>query len=197
MRKPMRIEDQIQALRLYLRTVRAAMNAAYRDSEAGYRKRKICPFVESLRYRRSRFGFELHDIAEECMRELRHVQALRRAEFAPGQQISYQVHMPGYERRPERAVIVDAEWSRPNSYHYVIWHVTKQGDLFKRGESWLSASKHIQIERCELALRDEARQASEGFKRTAAELVSRVVERGDLSLIAEVVQKRRARSGLA
>src|SRR5581483_5008728 len=68
-RTPMPLLEQIDVMRGYMRTLRADMNRAYRDEGAHYRKRRVCPFVESLRYRRITNAFELEDVAEECLNQ--------------------------------------------------------------------------------------------------------------------------------
>ena len=195
MRTPLPLLDQIARLRLYMRTLRADLNRTYRDDSISYRKRKISPFVESLRYRRFRQASELLDVAEECMNQLRQAGALTMAEFFPGDQITMEVVMKGYERPPERFIVYNVEWSKSGGYRYVAWQVTKQGQLFKRGTSWLCPSSRIQIRRCDDPLPEDTQRQSAYFRERAQEFMNNALERGKIEEIVKTVCERRERRG--
>src|SRR6476620_7596620 len=52
MRKPLPISQQLDVLRGYLRALEADCSRASYDFNDHWRKRKVCPFVEELRWRR-------------------------------------------------------------------------------------------------------------------------------------------------
>ena len=70
MRTPMPLPEQpeqIETLRLSMRTLRADSSRRYRDITRHYLKRRVSPFVISLQYQRSRNAPELEDVAKECL----------------------------------------------------------------------------------------------------------------------------------
>lgn len=156
MLKPLPLADQIAALRSYMRTLRADSSRTYREQAKHWRKRRVTPFVEQLRFQRSRNASELEEAAEECLGRIRHVQALYEAEFFPGDQIEMEVVMSGQERPPERFVIYDVEWSRSSAYVYQAWQLTRNGELFKRGPTLICPSRHIKKTRVEQPLPQDA-----------------------------------------
>ena len=187
--------EQIAVLRVYMRTLRADINRTYREESAHYLKRRISPFVVSLRYRRFRNASELEDIAQECMKQLRQARALSIAEFFPGDHITMEVVVKGYERSPERFVINDVEWSKPDGYHYVAWQLTKGGMLFQRGPGWLCPSNRIRITRCDAHLPEETRRQCDWFRASALEFIDNVRDRGKIDDIIKQVRERRERRG--
>ena len=118
MRTPMPIVEQIEVLRGYLHTLQADCNRAMRESDTHYRKRRVCPFVEQLRWRRMQSAWELRDVGSACLDELRHARVLSIANFLPGDQITMEVVLKGHERPPERYLISDVIWSKQDEYHY-------------------------------------------------------------------------------
>ena len=192
---PMPLLEQVDALRAYLRTLRADVNRAYREQSLHYRKRRVSPFVEHLRYQRGRSAYELVEVAEECLDRLRHARALTIAEFFPGTQITMDVVLQGYERPQERFVISDANWSKTDSYHYIVWQVTKGGQLFKRGTSWLCPSNRVRIAACDLPLSEETARECRYFGECARQFLEDVRDRGKLEDVIEEVRKRRERRG--
>lgn len=135
MLKPLPLADQIAALRSYMRTLRADSSRTYREQAKHWRKRRVTPFVEQLRFQRSRNASELEEAAEECLGRLRHVQALYEAEFFPGDQIEMEVVMSGQERPPERFVIYDVEWSRSSESQIRCWGTKSGSDEVARQEA--------------------------------------------------------------
>src|SRR5690348_13280054 len=119
MRSPLEIPEQIALLRKYLRTLRADTRRAYRELERGYLKRRVCPLMENLRYERARHAYEFEEIGNACLEQLRKAQAIKLAEFFPGDVISMEVVMKGYERPMERYVVYDVEPGKREDYHYV------------------------------------------------------------------------------
>jgi hypothetical protein len=75
-RKPMPLPEQIDALRNYMRTLRADINRASRELNRHYLKRRISPFVDNLRYRRLTTAYELESVAQECLSQLRKARAM-------------------------------------------------------------------------------------------------------------------------
>lgn len=187
--------EQIDVMRAYMRTLCADMNRAYREEGAHYRKRRVCPFVQSLRYRRISNAFELEDVAEECLNQLRDARALSIADFFPGEQIVVEVVLKDHERQPERHVIKDVEWSKPDTYHYVAWQLTKDGQLFKRGPSWLCPSKAIRITRCTDSLPEDTLRECAHFWDSAREFIDDVRDRGKIDDIVKYIRERRERRG--
>ena len=110
MRTPMPIVEQIEVLRGYLRTLEADCNRAMRESDTHYRKRRVCPFAEQLRWRRMQSAWELRDVGSACLDELRHARVLSIADFLLGDQITMEVVLKGHERPPERYLISDVIW---------------------------------------------------------------------------------------
>lgn len=195
MRTAMPLLEQMDVLRAYMRTLRADTDRAYREESAGYRKRRICPFAESLRYRRFRNASELHDVARECMDQLRHVRALSIAEFFPGDQIAVEIVLSSCVRPPERFVVRDVEWSKRDRYNYLAWQLTKSGQLFVRGPSLLCPSSYIRIKRCSISLPDETDRQRGGFRNSAREFMDKVRDVGNIDEIASMVRERRERRG--
>jgi hypothetical protein len=76
-------------LRRYLRTPQADYDRVSRELNAANRKRRVCPFVEELRWRRLQNARELREVGEECLDELRHASALSIADFFPGYQVTW------------------------------------------------------------------------------------------------------------
>lgn len=195
MLKPLPLADQIAALRSYMRTLRADSSRTYREQAKHWRKRRVTPFVEQLRYQRSRNASELVEAAEECLGELRHVQAITEAEFFPGTQIVMEVVMSGHERPPENFVIYDVEWSRSSSYVYQAWQLTKNGELFKQGPNLMCPSSRIKMSRVEQPLPQEARRKADYFRESAEELIRSATQSGKIDEALKIVRERRARRG--
>jgi hypothetical protein len=189
------LPEQIPALRAYLRRVNAELTKAQGEASDGHRMRKVCPFVETLRYRRARAAFETWEVAEECLKELRHARALTIAEFGPGNQVLSEVVLKGCDRSPTRLVICDVEWSKPDSYHYVVWQVKKNGDLFQRGTSWLFPSTRIKITRCAEPITAETQRRCDGFHRWTQAFLANVNGAGNVDEIVERIGERRRRRG--
>ena len=165
MRTPMPILEQIEVLRSYLRTLQADCNRAMRESGAHYRKRRVCPFAEELRWRRMQHAWELRDVGNACLDELRHARVLSIADFLPGDQITMEVVLQGHGRSPERYLISDVIWSKRDKYHYEVWRLTKGGRLFERGgQTWLTPSTRIRIAKCEDVLPEETRRQCAAFR---------------------------------
>lgn len=129
MRTPMPVLEQIEVLRSYLRRLQADCNRAMRESGAHYRKRRVCPFAEELRWRRMQNGWELRDVGNACLDELRHARVLSIADFLPGDQITMEVVLQGHERSPERYLISDVLSSKRDEYHYEVWRLTSRQAL--------------------------------------------------------------------
>ena len=193
MQTPMPLPHQIATLRMFLRTLRADINRASRDESANYLKRRVCPFVVSLRYHRLFSAYEVEEVAQECLSQLRKARAISLAEFFPGDQITVEVVLKGYERPGERYIVKDVEWSRPDKYHYVAWQLTKSGALFQRGPGWLCPNKNIRITRCDHTLPAETESQCSWFHRTATQFLQRASERGSLDEVVKEVRERRSR----
>ncbi len=193
--KPLPLADQIAALRSYMRTLRADSSRTYREQAQHWRKRRVTPFVEQLRYQRSRNASELVEAAEECLGELWHVQAITQAEFFPGEQIEMEVIMRGHERPPERFVIYDVEWSRVGGYVYQAWQLTRNGELFKRGPTLICPSRHIKMTRVDRPLPQEALRKADYFREAANELIRSATQSGKIDEALKIVRERRARRG--
>lgn len=194
MRTPMPILEQIDALRAYLRTLAADCNRASREVNDTYRRRRISPFVESLRYRRLTQSWELRDVAEECLSQLRHARALSIAEWKPGDLLAVETTVSGYPPNPRRVVVTDVAWSRPDSYHYLVWQVTNAGRLYERGgDHYLFPSNRIRIVSRHDLLPDETRRVCESYRCQAEQFLEDVRDRGKLDDIIKCVQKQRAR----
>ena len=192
---PMPLLGQIDALRHYVRMLRADINRASSEQSKHYRKRRVSPFVENLRYRRTRNAYEMVEVAEECLNRLRHARALSIADYFPGAQVSTHVLLPGHERPIERYVVTDVEWSKPDSYHYIVWQVTRSGQLFKRGTSWLFPSNRVRITRCSLPLPQDTERECRYFHENAQQFIDDVRDRGKLEDVFEEIRKRRERRG--
>lgn len=195
MRTPMPLLEQIEVLRVFLRTLRADCNRASRETERHYRKRRVTRFVQELRYRRRSNAWELLAVAEECLRQLRQARALSIAEWRPGDQIIVQTLVKGFNPDPRRYVVTDVDWSKPDSYHYDVWQLTKAGRFYERGgHTWVYPSDRISITRCKEALSEEMRRKCAGYRSGAEQFLVDVRDRGDIEYIVKAVQERRARS---
>ena len=193
---PMPLLEQIDVLRLYLRTLRADCNRASRDSGRHYRKRRVTPFVESLRYRRSRNAWGMLDIAEECLSELRKARALSIAKWFPGDQVLVETMVQDYPPDPRRVVITGVEWSKPDSYHYDVWQLTRAGRFYERGGmNWLYPSNRVRVTRGKDRLPEETQRICENYRSGAQRFLEEVRDRGEIDHIVKVVQERRARRG--
>jgi hypothetical protein len=191
---PMPLPEQIETLRAYLRTLRADCNRASRETERHYRKRRVTPFVQKLRYRRSSNAWELLAIAEECLRQLRQARALSIAEWHPGDQIIVQTDVKGFDPDPRRYVVTDVDWSKPDSYHYDVWQLTKAGRFYERGgHTWVFPSDRIRIARCAEALPEDTQRKCASYRSGAEGFLMDVRDRGEIDDIVEWFQERRAR----
>lgn len=197
MRVPMPLVEQIEVLRLYLRTLQADIRRASREQNLVWRKRRVSPYVESLRWRRLSAAHELHEAAEECLKQLKRARALAIAEFAPGDVVQVTIQrVPPRPARPERFVIVDVLPSkRLDDYHYEVWQLTTSGRLFQRGTTWLSRSRAVTIERFEGSLPSETLETCDRFRRGATAFVQEARDKGQLEPILKLIQERRARRG--
>lgn len=187
--------EQIAALHAYTRTLRADINRASRDEGAHYLKRRVSPFVVNLRYRRLFGAYELEGVAQECLSRLRQARALSIAEFFPGDQITMEVLFEGYRRPSERFVIKDVEWSKPDSYHYVAWQLTRSGQLFQRGPGWLCPSNRIHITRCDSPLPEETQRQCNWFRDNARHFIENARDCGKIDVIVKEVREQRERRG--
>lgn len=195
MRSPLPIAEQITLLRTYLRTLRADTRRAYQELESGYRKRRVCPLMESLRYERARHAYEFEDIGEACLKQLRKAQAINVAPFFPGDVISVEVVMKGYERPAERYVVYDVEPGKWDEYHYVVWQLTKSGALFKRGTTWICPSSRVRLTKLDDELPDETKNSCEYFAERAKRFLKGAVEEGRLEDVTKAVREARAKRG--
>ena len=189
---PMPLLEQIEVLRAFRRTLRADCNRAMREAHSTYRKRRVTPFVEKLRYRRTDNAWELRDVADECLRQLRHARAISIAEWSPGDQIVVEVVARGSIPDPRRFVVTDVEWSKPDSYHYDVWQLTKAGRFYERGgQTWLFPSNRIRINRCDQTLPEETLRQCANYRSHADHFMEDVRDRGDIDHIVKWVQERR------
>jgi hypothetical protein len=191
---PMPLLEQIDTMRAFLRTLRADGNRAMRDLDGNYRKRRVTPFVEKLRHRRIDNAWELRDIAEECLRQLRQARALSIAEWTPGAQIIVETIVKGFPPDPRRCVITDVYWSKPDSYHYDVWQLTKAGRFYERGgRTWLYPSNRIRISACDQALPEDTLRACASYRNDAEYFLEEVRDRGNIDHIAKWIREKRAR----
>jgi hypothetical protein len=197
-RKPLSIVEQVDALRRYLYTLNADCNRASLDFNTHWRKRKVCPYVERLRWQRIEHARLLRDVGTACLDQLRHALVISTAAFFPGDHITIERKSPESDRRIERYIIFDVLWSKTNGYHYDAWRLTKEGRPYERGgQTWLTPSPRIRIAKCEDAVPDDTRAQCAQFRRRAAELVEDVRGRGDIEQLMKWVQERHARTRLA
>jgi type I site-specific restriction endonuclease len=174
--------------------VRADCDRASRETERHYRKRRVTPFVQELRYRRSSSAWELLAVAEECLRQLRQARALSIAEWRPGDQIIVQTVVKGFDPDLRRYVVTDVDWSKPDSYHYDVWQLTKARRFYERGgQTWVYPSDRIYITRCKDALSEEMQRKCASYRSSAEQFLEDVRDRGDIDHIVKSVQERRAR----
>jgi hypothetical protein len=190
----MPIFKQIEVLRRYLRTLQADCNRAMRESSAHYRKRKVCPFAEKLRWRRMQNAWELRDIANACLDELRRAHVLSIADFLPGDQITMEVILRGHERSPERYLISDVVPSKRGEYHYEVWRLTKAGRPYQGGgQTWLTPSTRIRIAKSKDVLPEETQRQGAAFRSRADVLLEGARERGDIDHLIKWAQERGVR----
>jgi hypothetical protein len=104
-----------------------------------------------------------------------------------------EVVVKGYERPPERYIINDVEWSKPNSYHYVAWQLTKGGVLFLRGPGWLCPSNRIRLARSDSLLPEETQRQCDWFRQRAREFMQNAQDRGQIDAIVKTISERRMR----
>ncbi len=187
MRTSLPISKQIVALRSYLRVLRADSRRAYREIEKDFLKRRVTWFIQHLRSQRYRNASELEDVGEECLQVLRHAQALSSTAFFPGDQVTMEVVMKGFERPPERYIVYDFD------RHYDLWQVTKAGLLFKRGPQPVYPSSRIDIRLCTEPLPPETQREAGYFRSQAMQLISDARDSGKLDDIITRVRKRRER----
>lgn len=77
--RPARLTDQLDILRRYLPTARANFNRTYRESFST--RRRACPCLNELQYRRFKDASRLLKLTELCLAELRHQRARSLAPF--------------------------------------------------------------------------------------------------------------------
>ena len=148
-RRPMRLSDQIGAMRAYLHIARANYNRAWRELATTLGKRRTCPFGQQLRSRRFNDASRLLKLAELALAELRHQQALSLAPFQPGDQIRVRTTVKGFDPDPRRYLVLDLEWEKGDNYTYVVHELTKHGRLHgRRYPTWVCPSNRISIEPC-------------------------------------------------
>ena len=195
-RTPMPLLEQIKVLRAYLNTLRTDGRRAYEDLERDFRKRRITPFVQALRHRRIDNAWELRDVAEECLVQLRNARALTIADWFPGDQVVVETVFEDYPPNPRRVIITRVEWRKPDSYHYDVWQLTKAGRLFGRGGmNWLHPSNRVRVTGSTEPLPEETQRICASYRRDAQQLLEAVRDRGELEPIIKTVRERRARRG--
>lgn len=191
---PMPLPEQIEVLRAFLRTLRADSNRAIREAQKNYRKRRVTPFVERLRSQRIDYAWELRDAGEECLRQLRKARALYIAEWRPGDQIIVETVIAGYDSNPRRYVVTDVDWSKPDSYHYDVWQLTKAGRFYERGgQTWVFPSDRISITRCNEPLPEETEWQCASYRSRGEQFLEEVRDRGNIDHIIKWIREKRAR----
>lgn len=197
MRVPMPLVEQIEVLRLYLRTLQADVRRASREQNLQSRKRRVSPYAESLRWRRLSAAYEQQEVAEECLNRLKRARAIAIAEFTPGDVVQVTIdRMTHRPLRPERFVIVDVIPSRRrDDYHYEVWQLTTAGRLFQRGTTWLCPSRAVKIERIAGSLPSETLETCAHFRSDAEAFVQEARDKGPLDSIVKLIKERRARRG--
>ena len=190
--RPARLTTQIASLASYLRTARANYNRAYREVSATYGTRRTRPFEQHLRSRCFDEAWRLLKLAELCLRELCHQRAITLAPFRPGDQILVSVTMKGYERAPQRYLIMDVEWQKGDLYHYIVREITKGGWLHRgRYEHWVTPSNRIAIEACAEPLDAETTRTAARVRANAKARRADALERGSLELFDEELKRSR------
>jgi len=188
-RRPARLTDQIEIIRRYLPTARANFNRAYRESFTT--RRRACPFVSELQYRRFKDASRLLTLTELCLKELRHQRAILLSPFKPGDQIRVCFTMKGYERAPQRYVVIDVEWRKGDNYIYIAHELTKRGRLHRgRYPTWVCPSSYISIESCAEPLDSETIPVAESARERAKARRSEAVENGRLALFDHEIRDR-------
>ena len=191
-RRRVRLTTQIESLAGYLRTARANYNRAYRELSGSFGKRRTCPFELHLRSRRFDEASRLLKLAELSLGELRHQRAMSLAPFRPGDQIRVSVTMKGYERPPQRYLVLDVEWQKGDAYHYVVHEITKGGWLHRgRYATWVCPSNRIAIEACTEPLDGETARTATSVRENAKARRADALERGSLELFDEELKRSR------
>lgn len=177
-------EDQMSELRAFIRILRADYRRGWREADKHYLRRRITPFAHHLRYLRIDYSRELEKVAEECLQDLAHARDLEEAEFFPGDQVTVEVVLKGFERGPERQIVYDVKRC------YEMWQLTKGGILFKAGPRSVCLSSRIKVRPCSDPLPDETQRRAEDFRQWARQFVEQARDQGKLEPIVDRVRKR-------
>jgi hypothetical protein len=191
MRTPLSLPAQIQGLQWYIRTLRADETRASREEARYYRKQRICPLVVNLSYQRIRNARELGRVAEAGLAQLRHAHVLSIAEFFPGDLIEREIVDSSLSRPAQRFVLTDVQWSRSGRYHYVVWPLTRDLQLSKRGTSWMSCSRQIRLLSYNARLPAETQRECEYIREQARRFVDEIRDHGDIEDIVKQVRDRK------
>lgn len=152
-RKPRHIDDQIHAIRWYVRSLEAALNRQYGCYFKKVGRRSYTPLEATLRDKGIEQTRELKVLAEAALKELRRLKAISDALYKPGEQVLITCLLPNYNPPPERYLIYDAEPGSRGKYIYKARRLTKRGEFNRRQvNDLICPSRLIRIELCDLPL---------------------------------------------
>jgi len=181
-RKPLPIDDQIRAMRGYVRSLEAATSRAYRKYFAKtIRRRREIPFEIKLRNMRIQQAREMEQLAIAALKELTRQKAISEAIFKPSEQILVTWLIPGYEQLGKRYMVRDIEPGKRKYYSYRGWLLTKGGGFHKRfDDCTLSPSRNIRIESCDFPLSPEVERWRKNCEEDEAKRKIWVLKLGDI-----------------
>jgi len=171
---------QIEDLALHIRTIRANVNRASKELEAGFGKRARRPFENSLRWRRYRDATDLQLIAEACLHDLRKALAMRMAPFRPGDQVVATLTQKGLPALEKRYGIWDIEPSTRGSYSYEAIWITKSGVLSKRFDIQPLLPERYSLQLCESPLSTDSAATLRWRREVCERFLDRAVNVGSL-----------------
>jgi hypothetical protein len=187
-RKPLPVDDQIRAMRGYVRSLEAATSRTYREYFAKtIRRRREVPFEIKLRNMRIQQAREIEQLAITALKELIRQKAISDAIFKPSEQILVTWLIPGYEQLGKRYIVCDIESGERKRYFYRAWLLTKGGRFHQRfDDCTLCPSRNIRIESCNLPVSSDVEAWSKNCEEDEAKRKIAVLNSGDIDrLIAQ------------
>ena len=152
-RKPCHIDDQILAMRGYVRSLGATIDRQYKAYFAKVGRRRYTPVEATLRNMGIEHARELKLLAVAALGELRRLKAISDALYKPGEQILVTCILPDYNSHPERYLVYDVEPRSRGKYIYRAKRITKRGAFnLRQVNDCICPSRNIRIELCDLPL---------------------------------------------
>lgn len=159
---------QREPLRIYLRTLLANFNRAYRETLAHDFRRPRHPSEDNLRHERFNQASQLLRLGKACLADLNHAYAIQLSEYKPGDHVIATLTVKGGPDVQRRFAIIDVEWRKGDGQAYVVRQVTKKGTIHERSsDGWIRAGGDYHLELCQDELSEEATDYLQSRRRWA------------------------------